>query len=83
VAPLNKGTLVIALQLVGMGWYVAVCIIGGLLGGVWLDRKLDMLPVFTLAGVVLGTVMAFYGIYKMVLPLLNNVQGIDKQNGEQ
>jgi hypothetical protein len=66
-----------------MGWYVAVCIIGGLLGGVWLDRKLDMLPVFTLAGVVLGTVMAFYGIYKMVLPLLNNVQGIDKQNGEQ
>ena len=83
MAPLNKGTLVIALQLVGMGWYVAVCIIGGLLGGVWLDRKLDMLPVFTLAGVVLGTVMAFYGIYKMVLPLLNNVQGIDKQNGEQ
>lgn len=80
---MNKGTLVIALQLVGMGWYVAVCIIGGLLGGVWLDRKLDMLPVFTLAGVVLGTVMAFYGIYKMVLPLLNNVQGIDKQNGEQ
>jgi hypothetical protein len=83
VAPLNKGTLVIALQLIGMGWYVAVCIIGGLLGGVWLDRKLDVLPVFTLAGVVLGTVMAFYGIYKMVLPLLNNVQGIDKQNGER
>jgi len=80
---LNKGTLVIALQLIGMGWYVAVCIIGGLLGGVWLDRKLDVLPVFTLAGVVLGTVMAFYGIYKMVLPLLNNVQGIDKQNGER
>jgi hypothetical protein len=44
---------------------------------------LDVLPVFTLAGVVLGTVMAFYGIYKMVLPLLNNVQGIDKQNGER
>ncbi|MDP6102856.1 MAG: AtpZ/AtpI family protein [Dehalococcoidia bacterium] len=83
MAPLNKGTLVIALQLIGMGWYVAVCIIGGLLGGVWLDRKLDVLPVFTLAGVVLGTVMAFYGIYKMVLPLLNNVQGIDKQNGER
>lgn len=80
---MNKGTLVIALQLIGMGWYVAVCIIGGLLGGVWLDRKLDVLPVFTLAGVVLGTVMAFYGIYKMVLPLLNNVQGIDKQNGER
>ena len=80
---MNKGTLVVALQLIGMGWYVAACIIGGLLGGVWLDRKLGVLPVFTLAGVVLGTVMAFYGIYKMVLPLLNNVQGIDKQNGER
>jgi hypothetical protein len=78
-----KGTLSIVLQLVGVGWYVGICIIGGLFGGLWLDRRLDVLPVFTLVGVVLGTVMAFYGIYKMVLPLVNNSQGIEKQNGEQ
>ena len=80
---MNKGTLSIVLQLVGVGWYVVICIIGGLFGGLWLDRRLDVLPVFTLVGVVLGTVMAFYGIYKMVLPLVNNSQGIEKQNGEQ
>jgi len=80
---LNKGTLAIVLQLVGVGWYVAICIIGGLFGGLWLDRKLDVLPVFTLTGIVLGTVLAFYGIYKMVLPLLNNDQGLEKRNGER
>ena len=68
------------MQLVGVGWYVAICIIGGLFGGLWLDRKLDVLPVFTLIGVVLGTVLAFYGIYKMVLPLLNNDRGLEKRN---
>ena len=80
---MNKGTLSIVLQLVGVGWYVGICIVGGLFGGLWLDRRLDVLPVFTLVGVVLGTVMAFYGIYKMVLPLVNKGQGIEKQNGEQ
>ena len=83
MASLNKETLVIVLQLVGVGWYVAICVIGGLFGGLWLDRKLNVLPVFTLVGIVLGTVLAFYGIYKMLLPLLINSQGIEKQNGER
>ena len=80
---MNKGTLAIVLQLLGVGWYVAICVIGGLFGGLWLDRKLDVLPVFTLVGIVLGAVLAFYGIYKMLLPLLINSQGIEKQNGER
>jgi hypothetical protein len=79
---LNKRALTIVVQLAGVGWYIAVCIVGGLFGGLWLDRELEVLPVFTLAGVVLGSVMAFYGIYKMLLPLLNNSQVIDKQNEE-
>jgi hypothetical protein len=83
VAPLKKGTLVIALQLVGVGWYVAICIVGGLFGGLWLDRQLDVLPVFTLIGIILGTVMAFYGMYKMLLPLLNNDQSLEDWNGEK
>ena len=83
MAPLNKGTLVIVVQLVGVGWYVAICIIGGLFGGLWLDGKLGVLPVCTLTGMVLGAVMAFYGIYKMVLPLLNNYQELEKRNGER
>ena len=80
---MNKGTLTIVLQLVGVGWYVALCIIGGLFGGLWLDRTLGVLPLFTLVGIILGTVMAFYGIYKMVLPLLDHDQKSHKGNGEQ
>ena len=80
---MKKGTLAIVLQMVGVGWFVAICIIGGLFGGLWIDGTLDVLPVFTIAGVLLGTVMAFYGVYKMVVPILNYNQGLEKRNGEQ
>ena len=81
---MGRGTLAIVLQLVGVGWYVAVCIVGGLLIGLWLDNTLDTIPVFTLGGIVFGTVLAFYGIYKMVLPLItNNSDGEEKGNEER
>ena len=81
---MGRGTLAIVLQLVGVGWYVAVCIIGGLGVGLWLDRKLDMVPVFTLAGILFGTVLAFYGIYRLVLPLMtNNSDEAEKGNEER
>ena len=81
---MGRGTLAIVLQLVGVGWYVAVCIIGGLGVGLWLDRKLDMVPVFTLSGILFGTVLAFYGIYKMVLPLMTyNSDEAEKGNEER
>lgn len=80
---MNKGTLTIVLQLVGVGWYVAFCIILGILGGLWLDKKLDTIPLFTLIGVILGTVLAFYGMYRMLLPLLNHDEKSHKGNGEK
>jgi len=73
---LNKGTLAIVFQLVGVGWYVAICIICGLFGGLWLDGKFGMQPTFTLVGIVLGFSVAFYGVYKMLLPLLYGTQTI-------
>ena len=79
---MSKGTLPIVFQLVGVGWYVAVCIIGGILAGLWIDQKLDTVPAFTLGGVVLGTVVAFYGVYKMVLPLMNQDQDSEKHNNQ-
>lgn len=81
---MGRGTLVTVLQLVGVGWYVAVCIVGGLLVGLWLDRRLDLVPVFTLGGILFGTVLAFYGIYKMILPILtSSSEGAEKGNEEQ
>lgn len=54
------------IRLVGMGWYVAVCIILGLVGGIWLDNQTTTLPLFTLLGLFLGLIAAFVGIYRMV-----------------
>ena len=60
----------LALRLLGLGWYIAFCIILGIVGGVWLDRWLNTRALFTLLGVVVGSVLAFYGVYKMIVPLL-------------
>ena len=61
----------LAIRVAGMGWYVALCIVLGVLGGLWLDNKLGTSPLLILSGTLLGVVVAFYGIYKMVAPLLN------------
>ncbi len=57
-----------AARLVGLGWYVGICIVLGLLGGLWLDGKLGTKPLLTILGLILGLVLAFYGVYRMVLP---------------
>jgi len=63
---------ILALRLLGLGWYVAFCVVVGAAGGIWLDRLSGLAPLFTLLGVLVGTVAAFYGLYKMVIPLFNN-----------
>ena len=60
----------VALRLTGLGWYIALCIVGGVLGGVGLDKLVGTLPLFTLVGTVLGSVVAFWGVYRMILPVL-------------
>ena len=62
----------LALRLLGLGWYVALCIVIGAVGGIMLDRVSGLTPLFTLLGVLLGTVAAFYGLFKMILPLIRN-----------
>ena len=62
--------VIIALRLTGLGWYVAGCIVLGIVGGVWLDGLTGLRIVFTLAGTVLGSIIAFYGVYRMALPAI-------------
>ena len=64
------GGLPPALRLVGIGWYVALCIALGAGGGVWLDRRFDLTPVLTLVGLFLGLGLAFYGGYLMLLDVI-------------
>jgi F0F1-type ATP synthase assembly protein I len=60
----------VAIRLTGLGWYVAFCIVGGIIGGVTLDKFIGTVVAFTIIGVILGTFLAFWGIYKMVQPMV-------------
>jgi F0F1-type ATP synthase assembly protein I len=74
----------IALRLAGIGWYVALCVVIGIVGGLWLDHLAGTLPLFTILGVLLGTVAAFYGVYKLVQPLMQamNTKGDQSDEGK-
>ena len=71
-----------AARFVGVGWYIAVCIVGGLFGGRWLGQKLDgsSEAIFTILGLCLGLVVAFFGVYRMLKPIMSEKQNNDKGN---
>ena len=58
-------------RLLGVGWYVAICIVGGVWGGVWLDEKLGTSPLFLLIGLMLGLVIAGAGVYRLLAALVS------------
>ena len=68
-----------AMQLLGIGWYVAVCIVGGVLLGLWLDRELGISPALTLAGLGLGLAAAGWGGYRMLQQLFAAQQQRDSR----
>ncbi len=68
----------VALRLSGVGFFIGGSILLGVLAGFWLDSKLNTSPVLVLAGLFLGLIVAFYGVYQMVLPLMGNKQ--NKEN---
>ena len=73
-----------ALRLTGLGWYVALCIVIGVVGGLWLDGLTGTKGLFLLLGTVLGSVVAFWGMYKMVQPLLYGAnQGDSNRRGRK
>ncbi len=76
---MSKQGFTLALRLMGLGWYVAMSIIFGTAGGLWLDRRLGTLPLFTLLGIIAGSGVAFYGVYRMVVPLMNGNNEAKKQ----
>jgi len=65
------GRRVAALRLVGVGFFIGGSISIGIFAGRWLDTKLDT-QFFWIAGLILGIVVAFYGVYQMLLPLISN-----------
>ena len=68
---------VAALRLVGVGFFIGSSIVLGVFAGLWIDSKLDT-SLFWLIGLILGLVVAFYGVYQMLLPFTHNKQ--DKED---
>jgi len=67
-----------ALRFIGVGWFIAISILLGVLGGLWLDNKFGTKPILVIVGLILGLVVAFYGVYRMLLPLMRSKR--DKEN---
>jgi hypothetical protein len=54
--------------LLTVGWYVALSLIIPTGIGFWLDQpgQFDSKPLYTLIGFGIGTVLAFYGLFRML-----------------
>ncbi|MDD5222488.1 MAG: AtpZ/AtpI family protein [bacterium] len=78
----------LAMQLLGVGFYVAFSIVLPTTIGFYLDsRGAHSIPVYTLGGLVLGTVVMIFGVYKMVRPYLQEAKRVnqdkEKANSEK
>ena len=71
---IGMGRWVAALRLVGVGFYISGLIVLGVVVGLWLDNTLDTGPVFVIIGLLLGIVLAFYGVYRVILSLMSEKQ---------
>ena len=81
---MNADRLAMAFRLLGIGWYVAICIGGGTYGGLLLDRQLGWSPLLTLIGLALGIAAALGGMLRMLMGALSAGQGdgADKSGGD-
>ncbi len=65
-----------AINLLSVGWWLGISIIAGVLSGLWLDDRFNTRPLFTLLGLFLGLAFAFFGVYRVVLPIVRNKEGM-------
>ena len=60
-------------RLVGIGFYVAICIVAGTLGGRELDRALDTGRLLTVIGLGLGLALALWGAVRQLMEVLDAI----------
>ena len=65
------------MRLVGVGRYIGISILLGIIGGSWLDSEYGTQPLWVIVGLLLGIIVAVYGVYQMLLPLIRS-----KNDGE-
>ncbi len=65
-----------AMRLIGMGWFVAICILLGVLGGTQLDKAVDTGRLFTVIGLFVGL---FFGLWGGWLQLREVLDAINRR----
>ncbi len=60
--------------LIGVGWRLAVPMVGLTLLGVWLDGRFGTRPWLALVGLGLGIVIGYYAVYRLLLPIMKEAQ---------
>ena len=74
---MNKRAVVFTI--VGVGWYVALSLLIPFGIGLWLDkRKFNSFPLLTLIGLGIGTIIMFYGVYRIVRQIQENEETKNK-----
>ncbi|MFL2763758.1 MAG: AtpZ/AtpI family protein [Dehalococcoidia bacterium] len=62
LSPLNS-----VFRFLGIGWYVVICLMGGVFLGNLIDGKVNYnFPIFTIVFTILGAVLAFLGVGLMI-----------------
>jgi F0F1-type ATP synthase assembly protein I len=69
-----------ALSLLGIGIYVPLSIVLGVLGGRWVDNKLKTHNTWTIVGLVLGLIVGIFGTYSMLKPFIDSAKKSDINN---
>ena len=63
------------MRLMGLGWYFALSIVGGIVGGILVDSWLGTEPIFTLVGLFGGLLLAFWGGYFLLMEAIGKGRG--------
>ena len=60
-------------KVIGFGWLVGVCLLGGGVGGYVLDQWLGSSPVLTLVGIIAGISVSILGVHRMLKDVIDEV----------
>jgi len=62
-----------AFKVIGFGWLVGVCLLGGGLGGYVLDQWLGSSPVLTLVGIIAVISVSILGVHRVLKDVIDEV----------
>jgi F0F1-type ATP synthase assembly protein I len=65
-----------AMRLIGIGWFIAICIVLGVVGGIQLDKLLNTDKLFTVVGIFVGL---FFGLWGGWLQLREVLAAINRR----